>query len=236
MIDIELFKKILSYENEGYIEEGDYIDSELLSLLAFSKVENVKNLFKKSKNSNDGYNVELYCANCGGNFVRRIKKTRLYEIMALLRNGKYKEVCEDCKETAKRRESALREQERLDYQKEKLKRTDIYIDNYLNADNQWNKNVTNWSKIKDLANANVDWDIVADYIKGMDYSDFLDTPYWTAIAERIKIRAKNRCQICNSDKNLNAHHRSYENHGDEIHHMEDLVCICSDCHSKYHCK
>ena len=42
MIDYELFKTILTNEDEGYIENGDFINNDLLILLASSKVEKVK--------------------------------------------------------------------------------------------------------------------------------------------------------------------------------------------------
>lgn len=79
-----------------------------------------------------------------------------------------------------------------------------------------------------------DWSYLKDYICDMDYYDFLKTPYWKAIAEKVRYKADYKCQICNSSEGLNVHHRSYENHGDELHHMEDLICICKDCHEKHH--
>lgn len=66
------------------------------------------------------------------------------------------------------------------------------------------------------------------------YSAFLNTIYWKTVSEEVKRRAGYRCQLCNSDKNLNAHHRCYDHKGTEVLHMEDLICLCHDCHEHHH--
>lgn len=77
---------------------------------------------------------------------------------------------------------------------------------------------------------------ISKYIKSMRYEVFLRTTYWKIIADYVKKKAKYRCQLCNSESNLSVHHRTYRNHGDEINHLEDLICICNDCHKKQHDK
>ena len=44
MIDIDLFKKILSSKDDGYITSGDTINNELLMLMAKKTIEKVKSL------------------------------------------------------------------------------------------------------------------------------------------------------------------------------------------------
>ncbi len=44
MVDIELFKKILSFKDNGYITSGDTINNELLMLMAKSHTDKVKSL------------------------------------------------------------------------------------------------------------------------------------------------------------------------------------------------
>lgn len=63
---------------------------------------------------------------------------------------------------------------------------------------------------------------------------FLSTPYWTAIAAKKKIKAHYCCELCNSQKLLNVHHKTYEHHGYELDNMNDLIVLCSDCHKKFH--
>lgn len=79
-------------------------------------------------------------------------------------------------------------------------------------------------------------DISKERISNMDYADFLKTPYWKSIALYIKERDGKKCSICGATKTLEAHHLSYDNHGDELHHLEDLTCICRKCHGNLHSK
>jgi len=72
------------------------------------------------------------------------------------------------------------------------------------------------------------------YIKQMDYNDFLNTPYWKAIALNCKEEADYRCMICNSSQDLNVHHRSYQNLGLELWDTSDLIVLCNTCHFLYH--
>lgn len=74
-------------------------------------------------------------------------------------------------------------------------------------------------------------------LRAMKYSDFLKTNFWQKVAKRVRKRAKFKCQVCGcSDKTLHVHHNSYEHHGEENKHLEDLVCLCEDCHRLYHGK
>lgn len=66
------------------------------------------------------------------------------------------------------------------------------------------------------------------------YSHHLNSDYWEKVASMVKARAKNRCQICNSDQNLHAHHRTYANRGREMDHLDDLTCLCGQCHAIFH--
>ena len=78
-------------------------------------------------------------------------------------------------------------------------------------------------------------DIVWRYINSMDYHTFLKTPYWKAIAEKVKSRAKYKCELCYSSNNLVTHHKTYKRHGYEhLYWREDLICLCDKCHEKFH--
>lgn len=82
-------------------------------------------------------------------------------------------------------------------------------------------------------NSTTDYEKVKDYIRSMKYQDFLHTIYWVSIAKKVKNR-DGVCAMCGTSLNLQAHHLNYENHGDEIHHLEDIVTLCKDCHEKIH--
>lgn len=53
---------------------------------------------------------------------------------------------------------------------------------------------------------------------------------------QVKRRAGFRCQLCNSQMDLVAHHRCYDHQGNELEHLDDLTCLCQRCHSIFHCK
>lgn len=71
-------------------------------------------------------------------------------------------------------------------------------------------------------------------LKAMRYADFLQTDYWKMVSEQVKKRANYKCQVCGrSNVVLNAHHNTYEHRGEEYLYMEDLVCLCKDCHNLF---
>ncbi|HSX26369.1 MAG TPA: hypothetical protein VLE89_05110, partial [Chlamydiales bacterium] len=82
--------------------------------------------------------------------------------------------------------------------------------------------------------ADVNWTAVLDHIKGMNYQDFLATPYWKTIAAHTRYKAGYRCQLCNSGAYLTTHHRNYDIHGREHAHMNELIVLCNNCHQKFH--
>jgi 5-methylcytosine-specific restriction endonuclease McrA len=115
-----------------------------------------------------------------------------------------------------------------------LENTFYYLENHLNPDKKWDKEITPKLRIYLIRYANVNWEAVSDHIKGMDYQNFLKTPYWKAIAAHTKYKAGYRCQLCNRAYNLVTHHKDYGIHGFEHARMQDLIVLCYDCHSKFH--
>ena len=115
-----------------------------------------------------------------------------------------------------------------------LKNTSHYLENYLNPDKKWDKQITPIQRINQIRYADVNWQTVFYHIKDMDYQNFLKTPYWKAIAAHTKYKAGYRCQLCNSAYDLVTHHRNYDIHGREHAHMQELIVLCDNCHSKFH--
>lgn len=66
----------------------------------------------------------------------------------------------------------------------------------------------------------------------MPYQDYLQTPEWKEIREKVLKRAKYHCQICNTKKSLQIHHRTYDNRGNED--LSDLIAMCKNCHHIFH--
>jgi hypothetical protein len=66
------------------------------------------------------------------------------------------------------------------------------------------------------------------------YRSYLRTPYWKEVSRLVKKRYGWRCGVCNSPLTLQAHHRTYEHQGDELNHLDDLICLCKVCHKLFH--
>ncbi len=66
------------------------------------------------------------------------------------------------------------------------------------------------------------------------YADYLTTDYWKAVVLAVKERAGYRCQVCNSQHDLQAHHRCYDHRGKELDFLSDLTCLCRRCHGIFH--
>jgi hypothetical protein len=73
-------------------------------------------------------------------------------------------------------------------------------------------------------------------LKTMPYSEFLTTEYWDIIRKFMLDQARFKCQLCNSNGTLHVHHKTYDHHGNEHNHLEDLIVLCEGCHRKFHNK
>ena len=71
-------------------------------------------------------------------------------------------------------------------------------------------------------------------LKAMPYDTFLTTIYWCAIRNYVLWLHDYMCSECESTKNLNVHHRTYDHRGEDHNHLDDLVALCKDCHAKEH--
>lgn len=235
MVDYELFKRILQSEDEGYIAEDDTLDKGLMQLMAKSKIEKVKSLFKKCKGTTPVfYYVEMVCGRCGKTELLHVSKSKTFQFIQSIRQ-KEKHICNEC-ELAIKAERRRNEPSKEEIEKTRQENTDGFISRYLTPLNAWKAGIRTWQKIDELTRYLISCDRqkVAEYIKDMPYDDFLLTPYWKAIAEKVRYRAKHKCQLCNGTEGLSVHHSTYEHHGDELNHLEDLICLCRDCHEKFH--
>lgn len=112
-----------------------------------------------------------------------------------------------------------------------LTETDKFIRNYCRPTSQE-------ASIDDLRvilyTDNLDELQLQNSIKAMLYEDFLTTKYWKALSSRRKYMDNLKCTECGSSDNLCVHHISYDHHGDERNHFEDLITLCDKCHKKMH--
>lgn len=108
------------------------------------------------------------------------------------------------------------------------------VDSILNPNASWNKRVGVGDRMSEISILTGHYkEEIAEKIKLMSYLDFLQTPYWKAISVYKKIK-EGRCEICGSKFDLHTHHKTYDNHGYEFLHLNDLQVICGVCHSKIH--
>ena len=71
-------------------------------------------------------------------------------------------------------------------------------------------------------------------ITTVDYKEYIKSTAWyQKRLARLK-KDKYTCQKCGDTEFLEVHHLTYDNLGDEP--MEDLVCLCRDCHQAIHDK
>ncbi len=76
--------------------------------------------------------------------------------------------------------------------------------------------------------------ILAERGKG-PYPERWTTEEWEVMRNRMLARARYRCQLCGArgrNVQLNVHHNSYENYGEER--LEDLIVLCRSCHRRFH--
>lgn len=73
-----------------------------------------------------------------------------------------------------------------------------------------------------------------DLVYKLRYKVYLDSYKWKMKSKSAKERAGYKCQICNSTKELETHHKTYENIYHEL--DNDLIVLCSKCHGKIHDK
>jgi 5-methylcytosine-specific restriction endonuclease McrA len=66
------------------------------------------------------------------------------------------------------------------------------------------------------------------------YREYLESPEWQKRRKQALDHAEHRCQVCNSSKRLDVHHRTYERV--ERERPRDLTVLCRRCHEMFHGK
>lgn len=73
-------------------------------------------------------------------------------------------------------------------------------------------------------------------------------PYWKRVKKAVDkrdskpikiqgiVRSLPVCRDCGAWKNIEHHHVSYMHFGNELEHLQDVICLCSNCHTKRHRK
>jgi 5-methylcytosine-specific restriction endonuclease McrA len=66
----------------------------------------------------------------------------------------------------------------------------------------------------------------------IDYKTYLQSEQWKLIRDTALDLYDNKCILCDSTDNLNVHHKTYKNIGNED--IDDLIVLCKRCHRKHH--
>lgn len=254
MIDKEFIKSILFPEDteSKKIKPGDHITAELVELMQAAPQKRIRECFAVIPKREKGealtkykYSIEVECKHCHKRFVREMGKEDI--ILYISYNGKadaknknwrVKDVlCSECTiiaENDRKKEMVENKKRWEQYQHDA---TAMFIEVYLKAGWDFEKpsNKNYWELFNACRGCGIS--TIAAHIKAMDYHDFLDTPYWKAIARYVKHKAGYKCMMCGGTGKLNVHHRDYKCHGYELQQCgSELICLCNNCHKWHHNK
>ena len=229
---VRICNEFLNYKPDPPLCNHVVLNVDFVEYLKTVKPHQITKLFKSSKDFQDyTLTIECKCDTCGFISKDDVKKTHLYSMI------EYYRVCQNCRDKEAEKERKNQEVQKIKNQITISNNTEYYIDTYLDPFSSWNKDANlrqAFYKIEgDFYKCNVGE--IEDFIKNMSYDEFLETPFWKAISYFVKYRSKFKCEVCNSNEKLVTHHKTYENHGKEIScFKDDLICLCSNCHEKYH--
>ena len=68
------------------------------------------------------------------------------------------------------------------------------------------------------------------FLADMPYNQFLRSIYWQVIRKYLLHFRGRECAECGRGGMIHIHHESYDNHGNEHAHLEDLTILCASCH------
>jgi predicted RNA-binding Zn-ribbon protein involved in translation (DUF1610 family) len=189
------------------------------------KANKVMALFSVNRNHGkpNHFLTAYRCPKCGKVYKETLTKSK---VLDLLRKDY---MCNEClqREREEIRRRAL--EETMSFQ------TNQFIAQYLLGREDLSHDETLEQAFESMSSYGYrDNETIAAILRDMDYRDFLNTRYWKAIAAHKKKEAGWRCMLCGGEGPLSVHHRDYSHHGYEHAFMNDLVCLCSKCHDKFH--
>lgn len=65
-----------------------------------------------------------------------------------------------------------------------------------------------------------------------DYKEYLNSPQWAKIRNKVLQRDDFKCSICGSYRGLQVHHLNYNHFKNEENYLEDLMTLCNKCHEE----
>lgn len=188
--------------------------------------------------------VECKCNDCGCTDIQKFNKTQFTKYITApnSRRGRSYEfiyICNECEQKRKLQNKLQQQEQNKKLEENRQKRLNYYINNVCDPECQWNKGTSVYTKmneVKELLPHPDCMKVIQTHLLSLTYQQFLQTPYWKAIAEYKKKQANYKCKLCNSDHLLNVHHSNYNIRGLELSNMNDLIVLCNSCHAKFHDK
>lgn len=256
MIDFKKMEEYLDFIssdlcNKKFIPRGEIITiDELEKLRILLKKYGITN-FKKTFCTQDDikrtpFIVQCKCRKCGEIFTKEVSTINLISIIkqeSFIFDDMYY-LCDMCYLEKTKQESIERKKREEKKKQEELENTkyviEFFFDFLLNPNYSWKKSCNYKNRIDDckysssIAKEELGQDYISDFINELGYSNYLKTPYWKTLSQHIKYKNNYKCSLCGCNENLVAHHNTYEHIGNEFEHLEDVVCICQNCHEKYH--
>lgn len=245
-INEELFFNLESYlyykkHKVKFIKRGlKYTTNDInkLKLLAskYSRMY-INDIFELAADNDQLFISESQCCRCNNIYIYKLSKEKFVNL--LYENTK----CNKCTEEEQEENKKLYLINKIKLEEEKINNiklnTPIFIDIYCNPLADYKKSKTPYQGLDIMYKLYKESDIqyLISYIKKLKYKDFLNTNYWKKIKEYKKYRSNYSCELCSTQNNLHVHHKTYKNHGYEIHKeiiYNDLVVLCEDCHHKFH--
>lgn len=237
MVDIEFIKSVKTQTDERKIAAGDYLNRETIELLRSLTLAQLNSVFAPPVK--DGkYYFEFLCADCHKILVDLISKTDVIYYCTRHKRGinrgfvdcTYRR-CPECEERLRQKEECERKKQE-EFLATKHGQTVFFETHYLI---QGFARSDEYKNMLEVYRAADEHDIALN-ITDMPYYEFLKTRMWKILSAHIKEKYGNACAVCSSKVKLATHHRSYEHHGYELLFQDDLICLCEDCHSKFHDK
>ncbi len=71
-------------------------------------------------------------------------------------------------------------------------------------------------------------------LAGIEYQHFLGTVYWRILRDYLLWKRGSACEQCARTGLMILHHKSYEHHGSEHRHLDELEFLCRECHDAEH--
>lgn len=237
----EEIEKIVAYlEGPDTIRPETLLDFAFLAVADQYRTKDVLRLFQAG--ASHSWDFQLQCEKCGFIGSVSVQKTALERMLTWRKNKDFPRnyrLCKKCFSEAMEQEEVAKQkilQENQATNTEKSKDDLDRFGTYVDPTKSWNALDRNTFRGMCAVLERLDQEFIRDYIKSIQYSDFLKTPYWKAIAFHVKSTAGFKCSLCASKVKLVAHHKNYDYHGMEhtFKGLSSLICLCLDCHNIHH--